>query len=434
MIKGRTMLRRFAATALTIALLIPTTARAEEPRDDTKKKKTAAERAAALMDRVGRHVVWIKLRFQKDLEAEATGVEPPDARSTSESWRAYRMSYPVPGFLIRDRRTVIASDVWIPPGSIASVELWRPGSKPLKGRLRGFLRRAEAVIFEAEADLDGEPVPFPDRVEARPTTTLYAGSITEGHGGGLETWFSSLGSTRRRPWGSSVIGHGQPAMPSVGLTGRNDGVRTVDLVMDRDGKPHGFRFGAAIDPEHGTWTGPAVLADEEIPFETLKTRAQQLAQTSPAHRVKVTFRIQSRDERRRNPFYMGDESRREAEFWGLAIKPDLLVVVGRLEPDLIRKIENVRVADDDGPGVAATFAGRVRGYDAFLVRLKEGQCCPRQRRPCRAAARCCSCTASPGAVAHDGTRSTTTGCQAPVDRTGTACSWPPSGASRAARS
>jgi len=347
--------------------------------DEAKKaaaKKKVMARDSAVFDSIEKHAVVIRLRFQKDLEAEASGVTPPDRNSLSERYRTYRMSDVKPGFLIRDKRTVIASDIWYPVGAIDSVEISAPNGKPVKARLRGFLRHAEGIIFEAESDIEGvEPIAFPKKVEVDATTTLYAGSLAEGSKG-FEFWFENLSGTRRRSTqgGGTQFG-GVSTLSNQGLSSGSDGARTIDLVTNGKGSPLGFRFGANLDLESNTWHGAQVLADEEVPFTRLREMARTFNKDSFVHRVKVEFRTKSRHEARRDPFSMGgDDDQGEREYWSLTISGDLLLVIGQIGEDSIRKIKSIELNDDDnGDGQEAVFAGRLRGYNGFFVRLKEGR-------------------------------------------------------------
>jgi hypothetical protein len=268
----------------------------------------------------------------------------------------------------------VASDPWLPIGAVASVTvrpvLEPPGSAAERpARLRGFLRRTTGVVFETESDLDVEPVPFPEKVEVGPRTPLEAGSVAEG-ADGPEVWLEGFGGVRRRPLHRAGFAYGSPEAVPEGLAGSGEGTtRTVDLVMGKDAEPLGFRFGAAVDLGADVWTGPDVLKDTEIPFLALRARAEVLSRESALHRVKVGLRTASRQDRQRNPF-SGEDSSSELEFWGVAVLPEVLVVLGRIEEEQIRKIESVRVQDDDATrGVDAAFVGRVKGYDAFLVRV-----------------------------------------------------------------
>jgi hypothetical protein len=363
----RAAARVAAALTLGLAFVLAPPARGEEPAATEKEKA----RAATFFERVERHAVIVTIRFQKDLDAEARGVEPVDARSIAERYRAWRMSYVVPGFVFRDRRTVIAADTWLPPGAIASATI-RPLQGPeVRARLRGFLRRAEAIVFETEVDLAAEPVPFPERMTVTTDTPLFAGSVVEGNDG-FEAWFEGLGGVRRRPVGRKGFAYGAGDADGMGIEDDADLLRSVDLVTDERGTPLGFRFGASLSLKKNLWMGPDLLEDEEIPFAVLEGMARSGAHARTLHRVKVQFRTQDRHDRRRNPF-SGDDVEADAEFWGFAVTPDTLVVPGRMDDEAVRRIERVRIRDDERtPGTPATYAGRVRGWEAFVVKVQGG--------------------------------------------------------------
>jgi hypothetical protein len=146
--------------------------------------------------------------------------------------------------------------------------------------------------------------------------------------------------------------------------------------MDAKGTPLGFRFGGTVDLGTDLWMGPDVLEDQEVSFASLRERAESLRTGSTLHRVQILFRTASRHDRGSNPFG-GDESVAEAEFWGFAATPDTLLALGRLEDGDVRRIESVRLKDtDDDAGIEASFAGRLRGYDAFVVKVPSGGLLP----------------------------------------------------------
>ena len=88
-----------------------------------------------VLDRVERHAVLVVIGFQRDLKAEAEGAVGPDPNSSTEVFRRWRMSMRVPGFVVRDRRTVVLSDVFLPPGAIRSVSVESRDGGAVAGRL-----------------------------------------------------------------------------------------------------------------------------------------------------------------------------------------------------------------------------------------------------------------------------------------------------------
>lgn len=345
-----------------LALLRP--ALAEEPAPAGAPREAGKARVAAALDVVERHAVLVTLSFQKNLHGEEHDALPPDPRSTSERFRAWRMTMVVPGFVVRDHRTVLISDLWIAPGALASVTVRPLTGAPVAARVRGFLARAEALVLETEADLPLAPVPFP-AAGAAPAEAVLAGSVAEG-ARGIESWVDGLGAVRRRV-GSPNLAFGSVDAPTGGM--ENDpGLRTVDLVLGPGAAPIGLRFGGGMDVDEGVWRGADVLADREVPLASLEERERTLAQARTRARVEVRLRTTKRDDREDGGFGGDDEDDR-FEHWGFAVAPDLLVVVGRIEPDAVRRIESVRWKVDDGPGEPASYAGRVRGLDAYLVRV-----------------------------------------------------------------
>jgi hypothetical protein len=328
-----------------------------------------ARRAIQALETIEKHAVLVAFRYKKDLEAEEQGALPPESDAPSEAYRFWRMSMRSPGFVVRDRRTVIISDVFTPLGAIASVEV-RPaaGGEAVPGRVRGFLRRAEAVIVECERDLPVEPLVFPE--DAVTTEGLLLGSVAEGASGAVESWVDGLGALRRKV-GGTRLAHGVPDAPTRGLD-NDGGARSVDLVLAPGGAPVGFRFGADLDLDEGIWRGKDVLADAEVSFASLKERAKELGARSTRARIEVTLRTTKRDDREDEGFGHGDDGEAKREHWGVAVGPDLLLVAARLEPDEVRRIEHVRFKPDDSPGTPATYVGKVRGYDAYVVRVERG--------------------------------------------------------------
>lgn len=348
-----------------VAVLAPRAAVAEDAPAEPAPAAKSASKVQAALDVVERHAVMVALKFQKDLEAEEQGAIAPDENAATEAFRRWRMSWLVPGFVIKDRRTVVISDVFLPPGSIASVEVKTLDGAVFPARLRGFLRRAEGVLVHTEADLPVEPVAFatvPDGAAAG--EGLLAGSVAEG-ARGLEAWVDGPG-TLHRLVGQRTLGFGTPDSPTAGIT-PDAGSRTVDLVLGPGAQALGLRFGSHLHLADGIWRGTDVLAETEIPLTSLKDRARELAARPQRARIEVVLRTTKRDDRDGSSFGEDDESK--LEFWGHAVGPDRLVVVGRLALDQVRRIESVRHKVDDSPGRPAEYLGKVRGLDAFVVRV-----------------------------------------------------------------
>jgi hypothetical protein len=345
-----------AFAILSVALAAtPSTLCAEEPPAGPALPVKSAQKVQAALDLVERHAVIVGLKFQKDLDAEEHGAIAPDDDSTTEAFRRWRMSWVVPGFVVKDRRSVLISDVFLPPGSIASVEVRTLDGKSFPARLRGFLRRAEGVVVETQTDLPVEPVAFAAPPEgAAAAEGLLAGSVAEG-ARGLEVWIDGLGTTHRVV-GQPALGFGAPDAPTAGIT-PDEGSRTVDLVLGPGPKAYGLRFGAHLHLTDGVWRGADLLADAEVPLGPRRQRA----------RIEVILRTTKRDDR--DGMSYGEDDDNKLEFWGHAVGPDRLVVVGRLEQDQVRRIESIKHKIDESPGAPAEYLGKVKGLDAFVVRV-----------------------------------------------------------------
>jgi hypothetical protein len=337
---------------------------------------------ARILDRVEKHAVSVSLRFQKDLKAEAEGAVGVDPDSATETYRRWRMSMRVPGFAVRDRRTVLVSDVYMPVGAIRSVEVTGRDGGAVPAAIRAFLPRCGAIALETQADLSVEPVAFPAKVEVGPETPLFVGSLAEGLKG-LETWAEALGTARRRAFQGAGFSYGQPERSSAGLSG-NGSTRTTDLVVREDGTPMGFRFGGGIDLAESVWRGPDVLDDlaHAVPFASLKDVAAKVADAGTVHQLRVYYRTDDPDDgggafemfsRIRMSFPgRGSDSDPDARLYGIAVSNDLLVVPASIPEEAVKRIERIVVEDDGDPTIEAKYEGKVRGYGMFVVRLQGG--------------------------------------------------------------
>ena len=336
---------------------------------------------ARILDRVERHVVSVSLKFQKDLQAEAEGAVGVDPDSQTENYRRWRMSMRVPGFVVRDRRTVIASDVYFSPGAVRSVEVAGRDGAAVPATLRAFLPRCGAVELTTETDLPVEPLTFAAKVEVTPETPLFAGSLAEGLKG-FETWAEALGTTRRRAFTGAGFSYGQPERANAGLGG-NGLARTADLVVREDGTPMGFRFGGGVDLQESVWRGPDVLDDlgRAVPFASLRDVAAKVADAGYVHQLRVYYRTEESNDGGAGAFEMFSRFRSsfgghagdadpEGRLYGLAVSNDLLVVPANIPEEAVKRIERIVVEDDGDPTIEAKYEGKVRGFGVFVVRLQ----------------------------------------------------------------
>ncbi len=329
----------------------------------------------AVLEAAGRHAVLVSFQFHRDAVREESGATPPDARGMAERYRFWRLSWVVPGIVAGDARTVFIADPWLSPTSIASVEVIESNGRRTPARLHGLLPHVEGAVVKTEADLHAVPAAFDADTQAPLPERLFATSVAEG-AAGPEVWAEPLDTTWRRPWAiRRGRGFGRPKATFDGIAARaEEGERHVDLVVDAEGRPWGFRFGEALDA-NGRWRGAAVLAQDVVPYAALVGMAERAATGDAIHRLSVTFRTTSRHDRRRNPFGAGSRGTSEQDVWGLAVTRDLLLVPSDLEDEQVRRIVSIRLPDlDRGADVDAqprpAYAGRVRGYRAFLVRVE----------------------------------------------------------------
>ncbi len=363
-----------AALSLALAAALPAGAGGRARGGDAKAVGAGQVPFATVLDRVDRHVLTVSIEFRKDLEAEAVGAVGVDPNSTTETHRRWRMTMRVPGFAVRDRRTVVVSDLFVPPGTVKSVRVEGRAGKPVAATPKAFLRGCGGLLLEASEDVDAEPVEFPAQVEVTPQTPIFAASLAEGRNE-AETWAEVLGPARRRAFRGTGFSYGHPDSVAAGLAGsRFD--RTVDLIVRDDGTALGFRFGGTVDLHDSVWKGPDVLREvgDAVPLSALAERAAALSKRSHVHQVRLSYGAASRDDGSGSPFSFLSRSDEEepdsdAKHYGLAIAPDLLLVPGFLPDGWVKRIERV-VVEDAGrdPPLEATYEGRVRGLSAFVVR------------------------------------------------------------------
>ena len=349
------MLRVPALCATTLCLLF-LTAGAHAGEDDA---------SLQAMEAASQHAVMVAFRFQRDFEREERGAVPPNSRGLAERYRFWRSSWIVPGFVIGDRHTVLISDPWISRTAIESITVTTRDGVEVPARLSAFVADVGGAIVKTEEELPVPPLTFEGSTTASPR---FAASVAEGDGA-PEAWVEDLHTVRNRPWKQTdgAVGHGTPESPFGDLDPNADeGSRTVDLVTDAGGVPLGFRFGSALDTA-GRWRGARVLGSRRIPLDTLRTLEE--ARPSPLHRLTVTFRTQSRHDRDRDPFRYGGRGTAEEEFWGLAITPTALLVPEGLEEEKVRQVLSIRLDDVETEGVEVNYAGKVEGYQAFVVNV-----------------------------------------------------------------
>lgn len=348
---------------------------------------------ANALDRVERHGVTVVLRFQRDLVAEAEGLpragdreagrEPTgrdEVGGAPEALRMRRMSMRVPGFVVRDRRTVVLSDLFVAPGAVKSVEIEARGGKPVPARLDAFLPRCGAVVAVAASDLDAAPVVFLTGADEASRSPSFVGALAEGESG-TESWVELLGVARRRVRRDEPLSYGRPVKSEAGLDGQ-DVVRTAELVLAEDATPLALRFGSGLLGERTSWRGAELAAElaAAVPMSSLLERKKALAESSAVHQVRIAFRAAGASD----TSFDGEASSHaavagavlpepddEARWWGISVAPDLLLVPSAMPDAWVERISKVTVEDTGEPVIPATYEGRMRGLGAFVLKLTE---------------------------------------------------------------
>jgi hypothetical protein len=368
------MTRRFCPRAALAALALAAVlsrgsvpaARAEPP---------SGPALARALDRVERHAVEVVLRFRKDLRADAEGASGVDPDSATEIHRRWRMSMRLPGFLVGDRRTVLCADADVAPGTIASAEVVPRGGTAVPARLHGFLRGAAALVVSCDADVAAEPLAFEDGGPASRSGADFVGSLAEGPTG-LEAWAEPVSARARRPFGGTGIAFGAAEKPPAGLYG-GGASRSAALLLDEEAVPVALRFGGGPGSNASLLRGRDARREVEaaVTFAALEEAARRLARDPRTVAVRLSWRAPDpEDEACAAPpafARLADPGEPDAAVvrFGLAAAPDLVVVPETLPPPWIERIERVVVEPAGKEPVEGRFAGRVRGFGAFAVRL-----------------------------------------------------------------
>lgn len=335
---------------------------------------------AAALDAAARHGVMVAFRFQKDLAAEATGATAPDPDAATEVFRRWRMSLRVPGFVVRDRRTVLVSDVFVAPGAIRGIELETADGRRVAATLAAFLPHHGAVVLTAEADLSAAPIEAPAAAapDAPAATRLFLASLAES-ARGTEATAEPLrdADVLHRPFAGGATSIGRPRRPAAGLGGTS-AARTAELVVDAAGAVVGLRFDGPGLASGDAWRLPSVLADlaSAVPFAALADRAVAKPAEAYVHAVRLAFRAPTHDDEVGASFLGAPavpEPDPDARYWGLAVAPDVLVVPATLPPSWVTRLARVTVEEAGGVAHEARYDGRVPNLGAFVVRLAEAR-------------------------------------------------------------
>ena len=150
---------------------------------------------------------------------------------------------------------------------------------------------------------------------------------------------------------------------------------------------------------------PGVCESGELPLTHIRDMAAQMAEASSIYRVKVQYRTTARRDSDRDPFRFGGRGTAEEEYWGLAIRPDLLLVPEPLEEEKVRRVLSIRLDDVEAEGVGPRTPARSRATRPSSCAWRASRwtrCRPRRRPLPRPAARCsCTATAQRGGARRD---------------------------------
>jgi hypothetical protein len=330
---------------------------------------------ARVLERVERHAVEVVLRFRKDLRADAEGTSGVDPDGSTEIHRRWRMSMRLPGFVVLDRRTVLCADADVAPGAIASVEVVTRAGTAVPARLHGFLRRAAGLVVRCESDVAAEPIVFEGGGVASRSGADFVGSLAEG-ASGLEVWAEPVTARARRPFGGAGLSFGASEKPATGLYG-GAAPRAAALLLDEEAVPMALRFGGGAGPNASVLRGRDAAREIEtaVTFAALDEAALRLARDPRTVAVHLDWRaLGAEDECAAGPpafARLSDPGEPDgaAVRFGLAVAPDLVIVPETLPPEWIERIEKVVVEAAGKEPIEGRFAGRVRGFGAFAIRL-----------------------------------------------------------------
>lgn len=336
-----------------------------------------ARPGARVLDAVARHGVGVAIRFQRDVEAEARGGAPSDADAATDVFRRWRMGMWVPGFAVRDRKTVLVSDLFVTPGSVRSIEVETADGTRTSARLTAMLPRTGAVVLTTEAELPVAPLRGDAAARRTDGAPRFVGALVEGG----EGWHAVAEPMRdadvlRRPLRGGAEGRGRLRRPAAGLTGTSRS-RAADLLCDAEGEVVGLRFDGPGLSDDGAWTLAAVLEDlaRALPLATLSSLEATTAARGVVLPVRLAFRAATAADVATSGgarSVAAPEPDPEARLFGLALTPDTLVVPASLPAAWVLRIARVSVETPAG-ALAATYEGRLRDVGAFVLRLTEGR-------------------------------------------------------------
>lgn len=254
----------------------------------------------------------------------------------------------LPGF-ITGEKTIISSNTGILPGWLDRIEI-RQNGQTIPLTISGFFPERQAVELTAPSPLPAPALAFQP---AEPGETCYYFYVTSENG---------LLMAGARPASDQVVRC---------LNNRTDyavgGANA--LLTDADGNPvtaH-FRHHRPIEQIGNTPPGEWSRVPADAYFRSLKAREQQAAQSFYPIHIRLFAQEEANQQLRRR--YSGDGQKNDFYSVGVLIAPDLLLVPVLLDPMQTARLERLDVSLPDGQKAAGQFAGSLREYGAFLVKI-----------------------------------------------------------------
>lgn len=258
-----------------------------------------------------------------------------------------------PGFVL-DNRTILSHDMMIHPRFVKKIEI-RRGDQRLAARISSYAVDHNAVFLIIDEDLPGaEPIAF----TAKKADKAISFVETDG------LWTLSV-SKLSEAWSRREDGVIFRSVPSQ------------SLLVDSEGNA------AAV------WVDEELPTDDSFlgsPMQWKMIDRQQLDQQRAAVEKKIAAGIahlrlnfrspkaNSKDRSYYMPRYMDDSEIAsdvtEMYTAGIVIEPNLVLVPAKLSPKVTARLEKITLLGASGQPSAGTFAGSLRDYGGFLVRLQ----------------------------------------------------------------
>lgn len=274
----------------------------------------------------------------------------------AESWeRAIREQRPLErtGIVLSPTR-VLAADPMLHERFIESVSI-RAGQTSVEARVAAIAVRQPALLLETAAPLKDVIAPVFDPSRPGPFMTLNHAPRENG-------WMVAAGSQSIRV---GIASDGRTVIPTAPET----------LFVDESGTAVGATMLSEL-PADGSWKGSPEQWEwiEAARWDALRADlAAKAGQSLP--RVQLTFRSprgQSDHQQMLGDGGMSaDAQLTEWNGTGVLLDDRTVLVLASLPSRTTARLERIRVAQQQGAEVAASFAGTLRDFGALLVRTEE---------------------------------------------------------------